>query len=30
MARVRQRGRNGLLIETDGVRQRDPSALEPV
>jgi PleD family two-component response regulator len=23
MARVRQRGRNGLLIETDGVRQRD-------
>jgi diguanylate cyclase (GGDEF)-like protein len=23
MARVRRRGRNGLLIETDGVRQRD-------
>lgn len=25
MARVRQRGRNGLLIETDGVRQRETS-----
>jgi diguanylate cyclase (GGDEF)-like protein len=29
MARVRRRGRNGLLIETDGIRQRDSSALEP-
>jgi diguanylate cyclase (GGDEF)-like protein len=28
MARVRRRGRNGMLIETDGVRQRD-AQLEP-
>jgi hypothetical protein len=28
MARVRQRGRNGMLIETDGLRQREEH-LEP-
>lgn len=29
MARVRDRGHNGMLIETDGIRQREAQTLEP-